>query len=1180
MKPRHSFRRLLPTATLATIVITLGMPAAHAANYYWDTDGTTAGIGDMPGTWGTSAFWGSLNGPTSRNVLRGALATANTPILAADTVYFGTVNLTLGSTASTIAVVGTNVTANRIVFGAGQGTQGVTLSGGGGIITLANGSANIVANNSGTNTIGAVLAGTTGLIKGGSGTVLLTGTNSFTGGVTVAGGGTLQVSNGTSGSLTSQDLTFNNGGGVFNARAADAGSTQAMGALTFSPTGVGNGRVQSTYGTSGNAALSFTSLAARGAGATGNFVVSGGANGSTNKIVLTGAATGFLDGGLFFGGSSYAAYDATDYVRGLIYGSDTDAAAANTITNSNHVKLTSSPAARTGDTLLSLNLSGGGVNYTMNSGDLTVPAILKSGGGALSNISGGTSVTTPSDAELVIRTDTSSDLLTISSAVTGFSAGLTKTGAGTLTLSGSNGYTGATIINSGILAVSGGSAIDDSQGVTVANASGATLQLNSDETILNVTGGGISGGSVDVQGNTLTLSSTSGSTFGGTFTGTSGGGIIKQESGTLVLSQKNSFAGTTTLEGGALEFTYGNDGTGTLIALSSGGPINMADTTTLRFNAIADLPSGVFNAQLQAVNTGVPPYPYGWTVSNNINITSGTASIRVGGNENSVRFTGNVTGGASGTPTLAIIQGGIVTGSGDRQPIVFSGVIQDGGVPLGVNVDFAGASGTSQNAYVNLSGQHTFKGPISVTNSRGLLSTGNLGGYLVIGGEVYAGGHTTVVGTGYLGGVGSNYTNTISLAAGTILDYLSSANQILGGVISGDGRVLKEGSGTLTLSAANTYTGTTNISAGTLSINSIQNADGTVSAVGAPITAASGTIAIGSGASGGTLLYTGGAQNTDRVINLAGTTGGATLDQSGTSGNLKFTSNFTAAGAGSKILVLQGSDVGTGEIAGSIVNNSATNKTSVTKQGTGTWKLSGANTYTGNTVVNSGTLDLADNAQLKFVLGASTINNSISGSGTATLNGDFVIDTTAADALTSGTWTLENVTSLTGAYGSTFTVVGFVDAGGDKWTKANGAKTYTFDETTGILTLTSPGYASWQTVNGTSQTIDLDHDSDGVSNGIEYFLGGPSGNTTGFTALPGVTNTAGTLSVTWVMGSGYTGVYGTDFTVETSATLADPWTPAATGAGPNQVSISGSNVTYTFPAGPVKNFARLKVTGP
>ena len=84
--------------------------------------------------------------------------------------------------------------------------------------------------------------------------------------------------------------------------------------------------------------------------------------------------------------------------------------------------------------------------------------------------------------------------------------------------------------------------------------------------------------------------------------------------------------------------------------------------------------------------------------------------------------------------------------------------------------------------------------------------------------------------------------------------------------------------------------------------------------------------------------------------------------------------------------------------------------------------------------------------------------------------------------------------SLTGAYGSTFTVVGFTDAGSDKWTKPNGAKTYTFDETTGILTLAAGNtYASWIAgfpgvglLNG----VNDDPDNDGIDNGMEMVLGG------------------------------------------------------------------------------------------
>jgi hypothetical protein len=123
------------------------------------------------------------------------------------------------------------------------------------------------------------------------------------------------------------------------------------------------------------------------------------------------------------------------------------------------------------------------------------------------------------------------------------------------------------------------------------------------------------------------------------------------------------------------------------------------------------------------------------------------------------------------------------------------------------------------------------------------------------------------------------------------------------------------------------------------------------------------------------------------------------------------------------------------------------------------------------------------------------------------------------------------------------------------------------------------GYASWQSTNGTSQGLNGDHDNDGVPNGIEYFLGGNT-NTRGFTPLPGVTNTGGTLSVTWTKAADYTGVYPTDFVVETSASLTDGWVPE-TLAPAGTVTITGNDVTYTFPT-PLgaRKFARLKVTGP
>ena len=80
----------------------------------------------------------------------------------------------------------------------------------------------------------------------------------------------------------------------------------------------------------------------------------------------------------------------------------------------------------------------------------------------------------------------------------------------------------------------------------------------------------------------------------------------------------------------------------------------------------------------------------------------------------------------------------------------------------------------------------------------------------------------------------------------------------------------------------------------------------------------------------------------------------------GNNGNLRHPPSMGTRGgqatATHKTLTLQGSTAGTGEFGGAIVDNSVGNTTAVTKAGTGTWTLSGANTYTGGTTVNAGTL--------------------------------------------------------------------------------------------------------------------------------------------------------------------------------------------------------------------------------
>ncbi len=278
---------------------------------------------------------------------------------------------------------------------------------------------------------------------------------------------------------------------------------------------------------------------------------------------------------------------------------------------------------------------------------------------------------------------------------------------------------------------------------------------------------------------------------------------------------------------------------------------------------------------------------------------------------------------------------------------------------------------------------------IAVTRNAALVLNGgdtgeSLGQLRLDSGAVWAGPVTLaadVTGTGD-GTVGSNTgTGFISGAIGE----------------TGGSRILtKVGGGTITLTnAANNYTGKTSILAGALSV-SVLNNTGASGNLGQ-----NGTIDIGATTVAGQFIYTGAGETTDRVINLAGTTGGVTLTQSGTGGNLKFTSAFTATGLGNKTMTLQGSTAGTGEIAGAIVNSTGLN-TGLTKTGTGTWTLGGANTFTGTTTVNQGTLrlDYAVNDNSKL---ADTNGPLVLGGGTVELAGGTHTEVVLSTTITAGT---------------------------------------------------------------------------------------------------------------------------------------------------------------------------------
>lgn len=225
--------------------------------------------------------------------------------------------------------------------------------------------------------------------------------------------------------------------------------------------------------------------------------------------------------------------------------------------------------------------------------------------GALRNMSGVNSYAGPISLGSAVRINSDAGVLTLGAiagaaqnltlggaggttvaGVLGTTSGtLTKDGSGIAILSGTNTYTGATIVNGGILqagAAAGGRAFGTLSAVTLADVAGATLNLDSfNQTIGSLNGGGTTGGNVILGSATLTTGGNGTSTtFGGAISGT--GALVKVGSGTQILAGTNTYTGGTMITAGRLQL--GNGGTsGSIIGnVSNNGTLafNRSDSTT------------------------------------------------------------------------------------------------------------------------------------------------------------------------------------------------------------------------------------------------------------------------------------------------------------------------------------------------------------------------------------------------------------------------------------------------------------------------------------------------------------------------------------------------------------------------------------------------------------------------
>ena len=531
------------------------------------------------------------------------------------------------------------------------------------------------------------------------------------------------------------------------------------------------------------------------------------------------------------------------------------------------------------------------------------------------------------------------------------SSTLTVGGAGTLTLTNANSYTGSTTVNGGKLRlVSPGSIYSPAwnPNAIVTINSGAVLEFDNWGYGPGVSFGQLDYGSarIVINGGTLRSVLASGNYgYHGCNIGVLGGTLDSSVSGQLWTVAFSSGYGSMSL-GGLLTVTGAGNGEIDKQLTGAGG-VTMSGAGTWTLTA--------------STNSFTGP----------VTVSSGTLALGGAGLLGSGTYAAAITNnslikdGSSGVQTLS----GVISGSGM--------MVQTG-------------SGT-----LILTGTNTYSG--GTTNSAGILEADS--------GNALGSGLLTLSGGVLSNSVSSTLTNNISLAAAGAVGVSGGSTLALGGVISGSGALAGNGPGTLTLTNQNIYTGNTTVNGGKLRLvapGSVYSATYNNTAI---VTVNSGAVlefdnlSYGAAYSFGQLDY-GSARmvvngGTLRSVAAAGAYGyrgfnigvlGGTLDSS-VSGQLwtvAFNNGYGSMSLGGLLTV---TGAGNGEI-----DKQLTGAGGVTMSGAGTWTLTAStNSFTGPVTVSSGTLALGGAGLLgSGTYAAAITNNSLikdGSSGVQTLSG-------------------------------------------------------------------------------------------------------------------------------------------------------------------------------------------------
>ncbi len=233
----------------------------------------------------------------------------------------------------------------------------------------------------------------------------------------------------------------------------------------------------------------------------------------------------------------------------------------------------------------------------------------------------------------------------------------------------------------------------------------------------------------------------------------------------------------------------------------------------------------------------------------------------------------------------------------------------------------------------------------------GLTPSGGTARVITNAGGIFDISYTGFLTVGSIEGAGTYQLGGATLTSGSLNTDTTVSGPIVDGGISTGTRtanLVKEGSGKLTLTGPNTYTGATTVNGGTLSTPILADA-GSPSGIGAASTTAANLVI-----NGATFQYTGPTTSTNRLFTV--TPLGATLDASG-SGRVTFSNAgpIGLSGSGPRNLTLTGSNTANNTLGATIADGSG-GPTSITKTGSGTWALSALNTFSGPTTITAGTL--------------------------------------------------------------------------------------------------------------------------------------------------------------------------------------------------------------------------------